>query len=65
MALKLTEIEIGEIPPTPSSPDFSMSLIFGIGLRLVHHAKKYGTPVAYKQEQNGRLIQNLIPIKQY
>lgn len=65
MALELTEIEIGEIPPTPSSPDFSTSILFGIGLKLVQHAKKYGTPVAYKQEQNGRLIQNLIPIKQY
>ena len=65
MALELTEIEIGEIPPTPNGKEFPMALIAEAGIKLIDHAKKYGLPVAYKQEQNGRLIQNLVPIKQH
>lgn len=55
-------VDIGEIPATPTSlnevpetPDAYSAL-----KKIAH---KYGFPTAYKQEQDGRLIQHIFPIQ--
>lgn len=55
-------VDIGKIPPTPTSlneipetPDAYSA--------LKKIAYKYGLPTAYKQEQDGRLIQHIFPIQ--
>ena len=66
MNIQVAEIQIGKIRSTPSEAVFPVSAsLVSLGTNLINYAKKYGQPVAYKQEQNGQLIQNLIPIKQY
>jgi len=64
MGIEIHEIEIGEIPQTPTSGSINDPQVKHASDALIDHAKKYGFPVAYKQEQNGRLVHNLIPNKQ-
>lgn len=59
---KLLGVDIGEIPPTPTSLDEVPSTPTAFGT-LKKIAYEYGIPAAYKQEQNGRLIHNIFPIQ--
>jgi L-asparagine oxygenase len=55
-------ISLKDIPPTPPSPnDLSVQVnyIFDI---LIQQGFEYGIPVGYAQEQNGSLIQNILPV---
>lgn len=56
---------IGEIPPTPSSADAGDDLTPVATETLIEVAKAFGTPVSFAQEQNGRLVQNILPIKKF
>ena len=59
----LKALDIGEIPPTPTSLDEIPETPQAQTI-LKKIAYEYGIPTAYKQEQNGRLIQNIFPIQQ-
>jgi len=59
----LKAVDIGEIPPTPTSLDEIPETPQAQTI-LKKIAYEHGIPAAYKQEQNGRLIQNIFPIKQ-
>ena len=55
-------IFLGDVPPTPSSPNSPSVYLPHIAELLLEHGKDYGTPVGYIQEQNGSLIQNILPV---
>jgi L-asparagine oxygenase len=56
----IKDAEIGEIPPTPlvASNDDAVDIASNLLLKYGSH---YGHAVGYKQEQNGRLIQHILP----
>ena len=59
-------LEIGVIPPTPgkdSSELLSTANTIQASNLILEYAKKYGSPISYAQEQNGRLIQDIFPIQ--
>lgn len=68
MAIELNEpvtlikgAEIGDIPPTPLVPPFNEDLVRQASELLLKFGAHYGSPVGYKQEQGGRLIQHVLP----
>lgn len=55
-------LDIGDIPPTPSN------LLEGFNTEkasslLIEHAKGFGYPIGYLQEQHGKIVQNIFPIR--
>ena len=58
-------IEIGQIPATPIDGHINLSETKLASESLISHAKTFGFPVAYKQEQLGQLVHNLIPSKKF
>jgi hypothetical protein len=65
MSIEVRRIEIGDIPPTTPDAYVDNAAVKHASDALIDHARKYGFPVAYKQEQNGRLVHNLIPNKEH
>ena len=55
-------LDIGDIPPTPNSL-FDIPKIKKAESLILEHARKYGHPIGYFQEQNGKIIQDIFPIK--
>lgn len=55
-------VNIGEIPPTPTSLDEVPELPHAYK-ELKKIAYRHGLPTAYKQEQSGRLVQHIFPIQ--
>jgi L-asparagine oxygenase len=53
---------IGEIPPTPATSVIDDSVTPDSIKVLKEYGSILGHPVSYVQEQNGRLIQNLVPV---
>jgi alpha-ketoglutarate-dependent taurine dioxygenase len=53
---------IGEIPPTPATSIIDDSVTPDSVKVLKEYGSILGHPVSYVQEQNGRLIQNLVPV---
>jgi alpha-ketoglutarate-dependent taurine dioxygenase len=53
---------IGEIPPTPATSIIDDSVTPDSIKVLKEYGSILGHPVSYVQEQNGRLIQNLVPV---
>lgn len=56
-------IDVGDVPPTPSTPDIEEGVTPESVRALLQFGSMLGNPVSYIQEQNGRLIQNLVPVK--
>jgi len=57
-------IDVGDVPQTPNTTDIDSSYLDGIREQLMSYASEHGLfPVSYKQEQKGKLIQNILPIK--
>ncbi len=54
---------VGEIPPTPMTSMVDDSLTPDSIKVLKQYGSMLGHPVSYLQEQKGRLIQNLLPVK--
>jgi L-asparagine oxygenase len=54
---------IGEIPPTPETADIGEGITPESVRLLLQYGSILGSPVSYAQEQGGRLIQNLVPVK--
>jgi len=55
------DLPIGPIPATPITPHIDENTCHVARHTMFHYAKNFGIPVGYKQEQNGRLIQNIVP----
>ena len=55
-------LDIGDIPPTPSTLLESFNTEKA-SLLLLEHAKGFGYPIGYLQEQHGDIVQNIFPIK--
>lgn len=55
------DVPVGPIPLTPTTPHIPEDVCPIARDTLFHYAKNFGVPVGYKQEQNGRLIQNIVP----
>ncbi len=55
------DLPIGTVPPTPITPHIDEYACRVARETLFHYAKNFGIPVGYKQEQKGRLIQNVVP----
>ena len=53
---------IGKIPPTPATSVIEDSVTPDSVKALKEYGSILGHPVSYVQEQNGRLIQNLVPV---
>lgn len=56
------DLPIGHIPSTPATPYFREPIGFVASKLLVKWAERFGKVVSYKQEQNGQIIQNIIPV---
>ena len=62
MSWTLTKkIDIGQIPPTPTENIYDTSIVAEACAQLKKYAYKYGIPTGYKQEQDGRLINSVLP----
>jgi L-asparagine oxygenase len=55
-------LDIGDIPPTPSNLFESFNTDKASSL-LLEYAEGFGYPIGYLQEQQGQIVQNLFPIK--
>ena len=55
-------VEIGYIPKTPAQPYFESSLLYYAKQTLLQYAAKFGHAISYIQEQQGSLIQNIVPV---
>lgn len=55
-------LKIGDIPETPNSL-LNIPYTDDANEVILSHAKKYGHPVGYLQEQNGKIVQDIFPIK--
>lgn len=54
------DVNIGSVPPTPLIPPSDEVVVEAREL-LLKFGAHYGFPVGYEQEQNGRLIQHVLP----
>lgn len=65
MGITLFEnIEIGEIPETPSFNIFDARVFVPRAHQsILTHSSKYGFTIGYSQEQDGLLVQNLLPVR--
>lgn len=59
----IKRVFIGNIPPTPIDIANGIENTPDAEVELLRHARRLGSPVSYMQEQNGTLVQNIIPIK--
>jgi alpha-ketoglutarate-dependent taurine dioxygenase len=55
-------LDIGDIPPTPSNLFESFNTNKASSL-LLEYAEGFGYPIGYLQEQHGQVVQNIFPIK--
>lgn len=61
--LLLHNIDIGDIPPTPSSPKEETSKDLHSEFVLLSIARCLGQPIGYRPEHNGSLVQNIVPVR--
>ena len=61
--LLLRNVEIGDVPPTPSSPREASSKDLRSEFVLLTMARCLGQPVGYRPEHNGSLVQNIVPVR--
>jgi len=61
--LLLRNIDIGNIPPTPSSPSIATSKDLHTEFVLLSIARCLGQPIGYLPEHNGSLVQNIVPVR--
>jgi hypothetical protein len=55
--------DIGDVPPTPATPLIDDLQTKTATETLLSFAILGGFPISYKQEQGGRLIQNIVPVQ--
>ncbi len=62
-AVLLRGLPIGELPPTPSSPDSVVRKDLTSEFVLMAIARRLGEPVGYAPEHGGRIVQNIVPVR--
>ncbi len=60
-ALLLRNVPIGELPPTPATPESPVDKDLATELALLTVARRLGQPVGYVPEHGGRIVQNIVP----
>jgi L-asparagine oxygenase len=60
-ALLIRNVPIGDLPPTPPSPDSPVAKDLSTELVLLTVARRFGQPVGYVPEHGGRIVQNIVP----
>lgn len=55
--------DVGEVPPTPAQPIFdALQVVPKAYSNLIDCGREFGTPISYIQEQDGNLVQNILPV---
>lgn len=57
------DVVIGYVPPTPASKDLDVASTNTANQSLLMQAATFGNPVGYIQEQDGKVIQDIFPVK--
>jgi alpha-ketoglutarate-dependent taurine dioxygenase len=60
-ALLIRNAPIGELPPTPATPESPVAKDLATELTLLTVARRLGQPVGYVPEHGGRIVQNIVP----
>lgn len=64
MTIRLYEgLRVGTVPETPNNIAFDSPYLDSSSAQILEIAELYGHPISYIQEQHGRLIQNIFPVK--
>ena len=62
-ALLIRNATIGELPPTPATPESPTHKDLATELALLTVARRLGEPVGYVPEHGGRIVQNIVPTR--
>ena len=62
-ALRLRDVDLGNIPPTPPTPTTATTKDMTSEFALLTIARRLGQPVGYEPEHGGRIVQNIVPTK--
>ena len=63
MAVKLYQnVNVGFVPPTPATPYTEKSSTLVSHESMIEYSIGLGYAISYRQEQQGRLIQNIVPV---
>ncbi len=60
-ALLIRNAPIGDLPPTPATPESPVVKDLETELTLLTVARRLGQPVGYVPEHGGRIVQNIVP----
>jgi L-asparagine oxygenase len=60
-ALLIRDAPIGDLPPTPATPESPVDKDLATELTLLTVARRLGQPVGYVPEHGGRIVQNIVP----
>ncbi len=60
-ALLIRNAPIGDLPPTPATPESPVAKDSETELTLLTVARRLGQPVGYLPEHGGRIVQNIVP----
>ncbi len=60
-ALLIRNAPIGQLPPTPPTPESPVEKDLSTELTLLTVARRLGQPVGYVPEHGGRIVQNIVP----
>lgn len=64
MTIRLYQgLRVGTVPKTPDNVIYESAHLDLSTTQLMEIAKTYGFPISYAQEQQGKLIQNIIPLR--
>jgi L-asparagine oxygenase len=62
-ALLIRNAPIGQLPPTPATPESPVEKDLATELTLLTVARRFGQPVGYVPEHGGRIVQNIVPTR--
>ncbi len=62
-ALLIRNAPIGDLPPTPATPNSPVDKDVATELTLLTVARRLGQPVGYVPEHGGRIVQNIVPTR--
>ncbi|MEZ5139977.1 MAG: TauD/TfdA family dioxygenase [Acidimicrobiales bacterium] len=62
-SLLLSDLDVGEVPPTPATPTDATAKDVRSELVLLAAARRLGEPVGYRPEHGGSIVQNLVPTR--
>jgi L-asparagine oxygenase len=62
-ALLIRNAPIGDLPPTPPTPESTVDNDLATELTLLTVARRLGQPVGYVPEHGGRIVQNIVPTR--